>query len=104
MKQVMLFLLICMAMSLAMAAEQTAEWGKATKTLETTAPASCLIEAVCELPDTAGLAKSRNEARRLIEQKGVRFEGNVIEDPMDTISGNGVLQVGKRHFLRIVQV
>ena len=58
MKQVMLFLLICMAMSLAMAAEQTAEWGKATKTLETTAPASCLIEAVCELPDTAGLAKS----------------------------------------------
>jgi len=59
---------------------------------------------VVDIMLTAGLAKSRNEARRLIEQKGVRFEGNVIEDPMDTISGNGVLQVGKRHFLRIVQV
>ena len=51
----------------------------------------------------AGLAKSKSEARRLIEQKGVRFEGAVIEDPTATLTGDGVLQVGKRHFLRITQ-
>lgn len=49
----------------------------------------------------AGLAKSRSEARRLIDQKGVKFEGNVIEDPNDVLPGSGVLQVGKRHFLKI---
>ena len=51
----------------------------------------------------AGLAKSKSEVRRLIEQKGVRFEGAVIEDPTATLTGDGVLQVGKRHFLRITQ-
>jgi len=51
----------------------------------------------------AGLAKSKSEARRLIEQKGVRFEGTVIEDPSEILTQNGVLQVGKRHFLRITQ-
>ncbi len=51
----------------------------------------------------AGLAKSKSEARRLIEQKGVRFEGAVIEDAAATLTGEGVLQVGKRHFLRITQ-
>lgn len=50
---------------------------------------------------SAGLAKSRSEARRLIEQKGVKFEGTVIEDPASCLSSGGVLQVGKRHFLKI---
>ncbi len=50
---------------------------------------------------TTGLAKSRSEARRLIDQKGVRFEGKVIDNANDVLPGNGVLQVGKRHFLRI---
>lgn len=52
----------------------------------------------------AGLAKSKNEVRRLVDQKGVRFEGNVIEDPAFTINENGILQVGKRHFLKITLV
>ncbi len=51
----------------------------------------------------AGLAKSKSEARRLIEQKGVRFDGTVIEDPAAILIQDGVLQVGKRHFLRITQ-
>jgi len=50
---------------------------------------------------SAGLAKSRSEARRLIDQNGVKFEGNVIEDANFTVPGSGVLQVGKRHFLKI---
>ncbi len=49
----------------------------------------------------AGLAKSRSEARRLIDQKGVRFEGKVIDDANAVLPGTGVLQVGKRHFLKI---
>jgi tyrosyl-tRNA synthetase len=56
---------------------------------------------VTDILITAGLAKSRSEARRLIDQKGVKFEGSVVEDPGMNLSGRGVLQVGKRHFLKI---
>jgi tyrosyl-tRNA synthetase len=49
----------------------------------------------------SGIAKSRSEARRLIEQKGVKFEGKTVEDPGFVIPGNGIIQSGKRHFLKI---
>ncbi|MHB8087570.1 MAG: tyrosine--tRNA ligase, partial [Anaerolineaceae bacterium] len=49
----------------------------------------------------AGLATSKGEARRLIEQKGVKFEGAAIEDSTLIMDKAGVLQVGKRHFLRL---
>ncbi len=52
---------------------------------------------------SAGLAKSKNESRRLIDQKGVKLDGAVLTDPMLVIHGNGVLQVGKRHFLKLVK-
>lgn len=48
------------------------------------------------------IAKSRSEARRLIEQNGVRYEGKVIVDPALELTPPGVLQVGKRHFLKLV--
>jgi len=51
----------------------------------------------------AELAKSKSDARRLIEQKGVKFDGTVVEDPTFQISAAGVLQVGKRHFLKIAK-
>lgn len=60
-----------------------------------------LSNTVTDILITAGLAKSRSEARRLIDQKGVKFDGSVVEDPGLTFSGPGVLQVGKRHFLKI---
>lgn len=56
---------------------------------------------IIELLISAELAKSKSDARRLIEQKGVRFEGIVIEDPATLIDKSGVLQVGKRHFLKV---
>lgn len=56
---------------------------------------------IVEILLAAGFAQSKSEARRLIEQKGVRFEGNVIDNPAETITSEGVLQVGKRHFLRM---
>jgi tyrosyl-tRNA synthetase len=52
-----------------------------------------------------GLAASNGEARRLIEQGGVRVEGTVLADPaaeLDPASLAGaIVQVGKRRFVRI---
>ncbi len=52
----------------------------------------------------AGLAHSRSAARRLIEQGGVRLDGRTIErgDEVLDFSGQAVLQVGKRRFVRLV--
>jgi tyrosyl-tRNA synthetase len=47
------------------------------------------------------LAKSKGEARRLIEQGGVRLDGKTLNDPVGAFPGPGVLQVGKRRFVRI---
>lgn len=49
----------------------------------------------------AGLAKSRSEGRALIEQKAVRLDGEPIEG-WDTALKPGILQVGKRKFLRLI--
>ena len=47
------------------------------------------------------LAASRGEARRLIEQKGVRLNGLIIAD-LKSLATPGVLQVGKRNFIRMI--
>ena len=49
-------------------------------------------------------AKSRNEARRLIEQGGVNFDGLNISDEDIVINSGGVLKVGKRRFLKILVI
>lgn len=58
--------------------------------------AACL-----EIMVSGGLVKSRSEARALIGQKAVRWEGHTIEDWNQELQP-GVLQVGKRKFLRLV--
>jgi tyrosyl-tRNA synthetase len=50
----------------------------------------------------AGLASGKGEARRLLEQKGVRLDGAVLEYEQAAFLKRGVLQVGKRRFVRIV--
>jgi tyrosyl-tRNA synthetase len=51
----------------------------------------------------SGLASSSSEARRLVQQGGVRIDGEVVEDPECHVStGSHVLQRGKRRFLRLV--
>jgi len=49
----------------------------------------------------SGLAKSNGEARRLIEQRGVKIDGVVAtgDDPLKPAS---VVQVGKRRWIRFV--
>ncbi len=58
-------------------------------------------QTLVDLLVAANLAKSKSEARRLIDQNGVKFEGNTVSDPMKVLEDNGVLQVGKRHFLKL---
>jgi tyrosyl-tRNA synthetase len=53
----------------------------------------------------SGLVPSKGEVRRLLEQGGIKIDGEVISDANYTISAGPegvVLQKGKIHFLRIV--
>jgi tyrosyl-tRNA synthetase len=59
-------------------------------------------QSVLDVLVLSGLAASRSEGRRLIEQKGVRLDGEVLADGQASFPQPGVLQVGKRRFLRIV--
>ncbi len=49
----------------------------------------------------ASLVTSKNEGRRMIDQKGVRLNGAVLEKFDAPFPGPGVLQVGKRRFVRV---
>ncbi len=49
----------------------------------------------------AKLAPSKSEARRLFDQKGVRLDGETVERGDMPFPHAGVLQVGKRRFLRV---
>jgi tyrosyl-tRNA synthetase len=47
------------------------------------------------------LAASRSEARRLFDQRGVRLDGETIERGDVAFPHPGVLQIGKRKFLKV---
>jgi len=49
----------------------------------------------------ARMAASKTEARRLFDQRGVRLDGETIERGDVTFPHPGVLQVGKRKFLKV---
>jgi len=59
---------------------------------------------ICRLLAEAGLVTSNGEARRLIQQGGVKLNGEKLTDPDQEIlpSGELVLQAGKRRFARVV--
>jgi tyrosyl-tRNA synthetase len=59
-------------------------------------------QSVLDVLVASGLTKGRGEGRRLIDQKGVRLDGEVITDALGAFPHPGVLQVGKRHFIRVV--
>jgi len=50
----------------------------------------------------AGMIESRGQGRRLLKQNGVKLDGNVVTDPF-MVPGAGVLQVGKRKFVRLIE-
>jgi len=49
----------------------------------------------------SGLIDSRSQARRLISQNAVKLDDEKLTDPHQAFPGKGVLQVGKRRFLRV---
>jgi tyrosyl-tRNA synthetase len=57
--------------------------------------------ALVDIMVEAGLCKSKNEARRLIRQNAVEFEGARIIDESHSLTGPGILKVGSRRFLKI---
>jgi tyrosyl-tRNA synthetase len=50
----------------------------------------------------SGLVKSKSQARRLIQQKGVKIDGDAAEDPYEQISEGAIVQVGKRRFVKVI--
>ena len=57
---------------------------------------------VLDVLEAAKLIESRSQARRLIQQGAVRLDDIKLDDPHAKFPGTGVLQVGKRRFIRII--
>lgn len=58
---------------------------------------------IVDLIHAAGLTRSKSDARRLIQQRGVTLNGETVTSIDWMVEPReGVLQVGKRHFLRLV--
>ena len=66
----------------------------------------CVLTPVVTTLVDAGLASTRSEARRLIEQGGVRVDGERVVDVHAKIAAvvgeETLVQVGKRRVVRIV--
>ena len=58
-------------------------------------------QTVLEVILAAKMASSKSDARRLFDQKGVRLDGETIERGDTPFPHPGILQVGKRKFLRV---
>ena len=78
---------------------------------EVSLPADLVREGRVWLPKAlvaAGLASSNAEARRAVEQGGVRLDGEPLTDPDEEVSVDAlvgsVLQLGRRRFARIVSI
>lgn len=56
---------------------------------------------VLEVLIEAGLVTSKSEGRRVLAQHGVRLDGDPLNDPAQPFPHPGVLQVGKRRFVRV---
>jgi tyrosyl-tRNA synthetase len=59
---------------------------------------------IVDLIFDAGFAPSKSQARRLVQQRAVRLDGDVVSSIDTEVSPEGeqILQVGKRRFLRLV--
>jgi len=58
-------------------------------------------ESILDVILAAKMASSKSEARRLFDQKGVRLNGETLERGDIPFPHSGILQVGKRKFLRV---
>ena len=58
-------------------------------------------QSVLDVLISAKMVQSKSEGRRLINQNGVRLNGETLTDPNQPLSQPGVLQVGKRRYLKV---
>jgi tyrosyl-tRNA synthetase len=58
-------------------------------------------QSVLDVLEASGMIKSRSEGRRLINQNGVRLDGEVLDNPNQPFPHAGVLQAGKRRFTKV---
>ncbi len=58
-------------------------------------------QTLVEVLTAAGLVASKSDGRRMVEQKGVKLDGQVLEKFDAPFPHPGVLQVGKRRFVRV---
>lgn len=59
-------------------------------------------KAIIEVLILSGLVKSKSEARRLIQQRGIKIDGQVVESDNEIVKSGSVIQKGKRHFIKII--
>jgi tyrosyl-tRNA synthetase len=61
-------------------------------------------QTVTDVLVAAGLAATRSEARRLVEQRAVRLDDQVLDDASLVLApqGGAVLRAGKRKFARLI--
>ena len=59
-------------------------------------------QTVLDVMIVAGMVSSKSDGRRMIEQHAVRLDGQELDNPAQPFPHPGVLQVGKRRYLRIV--
>ncbi|HWR23775.1 MAG TPA: tyrosine--tRNA ligase [Feifaniaceae bacterium] len=74
--------------------------GKAPERMETLVIRQESVS-IAELLKLAGFASSNSEARRLIVGKGVKFNGEIVNDKDLIIRENGILSRGKSKFRRV---
>jgi tyrosyl-tRNA synthetase len=60
-------------------------------------------QSILDVLESSGLVKTRGEGRRLMKQNGVRLDGTTLTDPDQLFPHSGVLNVGKRNFLRVIK-
>jgi tyrosyl-tRNA synthetase len=58
-------------------------------------------QTVLDVMIDAHIVGSKSEGRRMIEQNGVKLDGKVVGDASKPLPKEGILQVGKRHFLKL---
>lgn len=59
-------------------------------------------QTVLDVLVAGNLVSSKSDGRRMIDQQGVRLDGEILTDPNQPLTQPGVLQVGKRKYLRLV--
>lgn len=73
---------------------------------EVVLPGATVAAALARVVHQTGLAGSVSEARRLLQQGGIRVDGAIRRDPQETLEcspgSRYLLQAGKRRFVRLV--